>query len=167
MCVIRTGTKNVAMQSTTDNFTKLFEIVRQCLGEQAALKESGVQTPVRTLRRTKSNPYHPRGPPEERQHYCKSKGIWIIKTRKEATTPPSGSGNGHKAGRNRRFRKSRTGNPVTSMTGLRPRKPDQIRSWTPKPRRSQRVLARDPAPQSGNDDNEDDGDSSSHDIFDA
>ena len=56
LCVIRTGTKNVAMQSTTDNFTKLFELVRKCLDEQAALKESGVQTPVRTLRRRKKQP---------------------------------------------------------------------------------------------------------------
>ena len=104
LCVIRTGTKNVAMQSTTDNFTKLFEIVRQCLCEQAALKEAGVQTPVRTLRRTKSNPLHPRGPSDEREYYCKSKGIWIIKTRKAVTTRLSGSGSCHTAGRNRRFR---------------------------------------------------------------
>ena len=156
VCVIRTGTKNVAMQSTTDNFTKLFEIVRRCLGEQAALKESGVPFPVRTLRRRKSNPYHPRGPPEERQYYCKSKGIWITKTRKEVTTPPSGSGTRHKAHMNRLFRKSPTGNPVTSTSGLRPGKP--------KPRRRQRVLARDHAPQSGDDDEDDDG-SSSHDLF--
>jgi len=166
LCVIRTGTKNVAMQSTTDNFTKLFEIVRQCLCEQAALKESGVQTLVRTLRRTKSNPHHPRGPPGEREYYCKSKGIWIVKTRKEVTTPNSGSGTGHKAGRNRRFRKSPNGNPVTIRSRLRPGNRTILRQQPVTFKRSQRVLARDPAPQSGDDDDDDDdGGSSSHDIF--
>ena len=140
LCVIRTGTKNVAMQSTTDNFTKLFEIVRKCLGEQAALKESGVQTPVRKLRRRKSNPHHPRGPPDEREYYCKSKGIWIMKTRKEDDAAPSGSGNRQKAGANRRFRKSPNGNPVTSRLGLRPGKISQNRRVQPKASRGQRVL---------------------------
>ena len=177
LCVIRTGTKNVAMQSTTDNFTKLFEIVRQCLGEQAALKESGVQTPVRTLGRRKSNPHHPKGPPEEREYYCKSKGIWITKTRKEVTTPPSGSGNGHKAGANRLFRKSPTGNPMTSKASAgksptipksRPR-PGNRTILRPQPvtsKPSQRVLACDLAPQPGDDDDDDDdGASSSHELF--
>ena len=169
LCVIRTGTKNVAMQSTTDNFTKLFEIVRQCLGEQAALKESGVQTPVRTLRRRKSNPHNPKGPAEERQYYCKSKGIWLTKTRKEVTTPPSGIGNCQKAGRNRVFRKSPTGNPMITR-GSRPRPGNGtiLRRHRPRPvtsKRSQHVLASDPAPQSGDDDDDDDGGSSSRDLF--
>ena len=177
LCVIRTGTKNVAMQSTTDNFTKLFEIVRQCLGEQAAMKESGVQTPVRTLRRRKSNPLHtkgPKGPADERQYFSKAKGIWITQTRKEVATPPSGSVNCQKAGRNRLFRKSPTGNPMTSKAsaGKRPTipksRPRPGKRTTHHPQHvtykpSQRVLACDHAPQPGDDD--DDGDSSSHDMF--
>ena len=159
LCVIRTGTKNVMMQSTTDNFTKLFELVRKCLDEQAALKESGVQTPVRTLRRRKSNPHHPRGPPGAREYYCKSKGIWVTKTRKEVTTTPSGSGNRHKAGANRIFRKSPTGNPMTSRVGLRPGSGSRIRRSQPKRSRDQRVL--------GDDDGKDDDGSSSHDLFGA
>ena len=158
LCVLRAGTNNVAMQSTTDNFTKLFEIVRQCLGELAALKESGVQTPVRTLRRRKSNPHHPKGPPEEREYYCRSKGIWITKTRKEVTTPPSGSGNRHKADRNRIFRKSPTQNPVTRMSrGLRPG-PQKKARCQPVRKHGKGVL------QSGDDD-DDDGGSSSPDLF--
>ena len=160
LCVIRTGTKNVAMQSTTDNFTKLFEIVRKCLGEQVALKEAGVQTPVRKLRRRKSNPHHPRGPPDEREYFCQSKGIWITKTRKEEDTTPGGSGKCQKAGANRRFRKSPTGNPVISRIGLRPGRTgnySEKRRWKPIPNRGQRVL--------GDKDDKDDDGSSSHDMF--
>jgi hypothetical protein len=154
VCVIRTGTKNVAMQSTTDNFTKLFEIVRKCL---AGLKETGAQTPVRKLRRRKSNPHAPKGPPDEREYFCQSKGIWITKTRKEEDTTPGGSGKCQKAGANRRFRKSPTGNPVISRIGLRPGNHSEKRRWKPIPNRGQRVLG-------DNDDKDDDG-SSSHDMF--
>ena len=157
-----------AMQSTTDNFTKLFEIVRKCLGEQAALKESGVQTPVRKLRRRKSNPHHPRGPPDEREYYCRSKGIWIVKTRKEEDAAPSGSGNRQKAGANRRFRKSPNGNPVTSRLGLRPGKFSQNRRVQPKASRGQRVLGdNDDKDDDGDNDDKDDDGSSSHGMFDA
>ena len=158
VCVIRTGTKNVAMQTTTDNFTKLFEIVHQCLGEIAVLKASGAQPEVRKLRRRKSNPHHPKGPPEEREYYCRSKGIWITKTRKEVATPPSGSGNRHKADRNRIFRKSPTQNPVTRMSRrLRPG-PQKKARCQPVRKHGKGVL------QSGDDD-DDDGGSSSPDLF--
>jgi hypothetical protein len=161
LCVIRTGTKNVAMQSTTDNFTKLFEMVRQCLCEQAALKESEVQTLVRTLRRRKSNPHHPKGPPNERQYYSKSKGIWITKTLKEETTPPSGSGTHYGAGRNRRFLKSQTANPTSRSSGPRPGGKYRCPPGTKKSK--QRVLSGDADPEPGDDD--DDCASSSHDLF--
>ena len=164
VCLIRTGTNNVSMQYTTDNFTKLFEIVRQCLREHAALKEEDVTTPVRTLRRRKSNPLHPKGPPDSRQYYSTSKGIWITKTRKEVTTPPSVPPvPGHiKAHRNRRFLKSPMGNPPSARSGPRPGAKNRVS--TRGSGREERVLSHDTAPQPGDDDG-DDGTSSSHDLF--
>ena len=148
VCVIRTGTKNVAMQSTTDNFTKLFEIVRKCL---AGLKETGAHTPVRKLRRTKSNPLAPKGPPGERLYFCKSKNIWITKTTIAEDTTPRGRGKGKKAGSNRRFRKSPTANPPKGRIGLRPGVLYERGRLTPEASRGQRVLA-------DNDDKDDDDD---------
>ena len=162
LCLIRTGTKNVSMQYTTDNFTKLFEIVRQCLCENVVNSQSGVVTPVHKLRRRESNPLHPKGPSDSRQYYSTSKGIWITKTRKEVTTPPSGSGNGCKAHRNRRFLKSQTGNPTSGSPGPRPGAKNRVS--TRGSERNQRVLSPDTAPQPGDDDG-DDGASSSHDMF--
>ena len=164
LCMIRTGTNNVSMQYTAENFTKLFEIVHQCLREHAALKEEDVTTPVRMLRRRKSNPQHPKGPPESRQYFSTSKGIWMTKTRKEVTTPPSVPPvpGRIKAHRNRRFLKSPTGNPPSARSGLRPGAKNRVS--TPGSGREERVLSHDTAPQPGDDDG-DDGNSSSHDIF--
>ena len=160
MCLIHTGTKNVSMQVSVDNFTKLFEIVRQCLDEEAALNRAGKQTPPRALRRRKSNPHHPKGPAHERQYYSKSKGIWITRTIKKETTPPSGSGNRYVAGRNRRFLKSQTANPTSRSSGPRPG--GKYRCPPGANKSKQRVLSGDADPEPGDDD---DCASSSHDLF--
>ena len=162
VCLIRTGTKNVSMQYTTENFTKLFEIVSKCLSENVLNSQSGAVTPVRKLRRTPSTGKAPRGAPGERQYYSASKAIWLTKTRREVTTPPSGSGKSiSKAHRNRRFVKSHTAMSMSRGSGPRPNA--KKRASTQGSKRSKPVLEPDTASQSGDDDA--DGTSSSHDLF--
>ena len=162
VCLIRTGTKNVSMQYTTENFTKLFEIVSKCLSENVLNSQSGAVTPVRKLRRTPSTGKAPRGLPGERQYWSASKGIWLEKTRREVTTPPSGSGKSiSKAHRNRRFVKSNTAMSVSRGSGPRPNA--KKRASTQGSKRSKPVLEPDTASQSGDDDA--DGASSSDNLF--
>ena len=156
LCVIRTGPKNVAVQATTENFMTLFEIIRQSLHEQDCLGESEKRTPPRTLRRRKSNPHHPKGPPGERQYFVKSKNIWMTRTRGGETAPP---GRNHL--KNRRFLKKQTGNPTSGTT--RPRPGAKKKVLTGGNKRSRIVISHDTAPQSGDEDA--DGDTDSDDLF--
>ena len=101
VCLLRPGTKNVAMEATTEHFAKLFEIVNQHMGANAALLNAGVHTPGRKIRRRPSHAHAPRGPPEARELYIKTKG-WCRKEMKDAPTPGSaGSGSSHKCSKNR------------------------------------------------------------------
>ena len=119
VCLIRPGQKNVAMQVSTDNFMKFFEIVSRCLDAQAASEQAGVHTPTRKLRRTRSNPLQPKGPPEAREYYIKGKE-WVLQTSKESVTPPSGSRTRGKGATNRRFVTKSPVTPKGVSSGLRP-----------------------------------------------
>jgi hypothetical protein len=150
VCLIRTGTKNVSMQYTAENFTKLFEIVSKCLSNP----QSGAVTPQRKLRRTPSTGKTPRGLPGERQYWSASKGIWLEKTRREVTTPPSGSGKSiSKAHRNRVFKKAQS--VMSASRGSGPRPKAKKRASTQGSKRSKLVLAPDAASQSDDDDADD------------
>ena len=160
VCLIRTGTKNVSMQYTTENFTKLFEIVSKCLSENVVNSQSGAVTPVRKLRRTPSTGKTPRGLPGERQYWSATKGIWLERTRREVTTPPSGSGKSiSKAHKNRVFKKA----AAQSSRGSGPRPKAKKRASTQGSTRSKLVLAPDAASQSDDDDADDS--SSSTNLF--
>ena len=74
LCLLRPGTNNVAMETTTQNFVKLFEIVGKQLDVSTALIASGVQTPGRKLRRNPSNDLFPKGTSGSKQYHIKSKG---------------------------------------------------------------------------------------------
>ena len=117
LCLIQTGTKNVAMEATAENFAKLFEIVSRHLDTNAALLTAGVHTPGRKLRRRPSHMHAPRGPPDERELYIKTKG-WCKKGMKDPPTPGSaGSGSSHTRSKNRRFLKIKSG--VSTAPGRR------------------------------------------------
>jgi len=105
-CMIRPGQINVAVHASIDNFIKLFEIVNRRLQAHKTLEDAGVHTPTRKLRRTRSNPHHPKGPPEAREVYIKSKG-WVVVTHKDGVTPPKGSRTRGNGAANRRFVKNR------------------------------------------------------------
>ena len=115
-CMIRPGQINVAVHASIDNFIKLFEIVNRRLQAHKTLEDAGVHTPTRKLRRTRSNPHHPKGPPEAREVYIKSKG-WVTVTHKDGVTPPKGSRTRGKGAANRRFVKNRP----TSLSSAHPK----------------------------------------------
>ena len=117
VCLIQTGTKNVAVEATAENFAKLFEIVSKRLVVSTALIAAGVHTPGRKLRRRPSHMHAPRGPPEARELYIKTKG-WCKKGMKDPPTPGSaGSGSSHTRSKNRRFLKITSG--VSTAPGRR------------------------------------------------
>ena len=150
MCLIRPGTKNVVMEATAEHFTKLFEIVSRHVDENAARQLAGVQTPTRKLRRRGSNPKAPRGPPDARELYIKTKG-WVVKKMKDAPTPGSGgSGSSHKCSKNRRFLRStavvsleRRGRTQGECSGSRPHVSRRVSAANRKRSTATQVLSRD------------------------
>ena len=97
------GTKNVAMEATTEHFAKLFEIVSKRLVVSTALIAAGLHTPGRKLRRRPSNDLEPKGPRGARRLRVKSTGL-CTSVMKEAPTPGSaGSGSSHKCNKNAEF----------------------------------------------------------------
>ena len=99
---------------------KLFDIVNRCLNAHAAAAKEGVHTPTRKLRRTRSNPQKPRGPPEAREYYVNGKE-WVTCTyNKDAVTPPNGSRKRFKGSTNRRFIKNSPAKPTGVSSGPRP-----------------------------------------------
>ena len=149
LCLIQTGTKNVAMEATAENFTKLFEIVSRHMDEHAARQLAGVHTPTRKLRRRESNPQYPRGPPDARQLYIRSKR-WVQKVMKDVPTPPSGSGSSYKCNTNRRFLNNTSVNLTGGSSGSRPNVYNRVSAEGSK--RSRRVLSHDVAPEHDDDD---------------
>jgi len=128
VCLIRPGQQNVAVQVTTDNFMKLFDIVNRCVHAHAAAAKEGVQTPTRKLRRTRSNPLKPKGPPEERKYYTPSKGWIVCSYPEDAVTPPNRRRESPQNGgvphtnrsANRRFLKNSRVKPAGISSGPRP-----------------------------------------------
>ena len=121
VCLIRPGDgKHVAVQVTTDNFMKLFDIVNRCLNAHAAAAKEGVHTPTRKLRRTRSNPQKPKGPPDGREYYVNGKE-WVTCTYNTDVVPPRNRSNKSvKGSANRRFIKNSPVKPTGVSSGPRP-----------------------------------------------
>ena len=117
LCMMRPGQINVAVQASIDNFIKLFEIVNRRLHVHETLEDAGIHTPTRKLRRTKSNPHHPKGPPEAREYYIPSKE-WVKMTHTDGVTPPKGSRTRGKGAANRRFVKNLPASPSSAHPKL-------------------------------------------------
>ena len=158
VCLIRPGQQNVAVQITADSFMKIFDIVNRCLDAQAASEKTGVHTPTRKLRRTRSNPQKPRGPPKSREYYVNGKGR-VFCEYKDVVTPPDGSRKRIKGSTNRRFVKHSPTKPNGGSSGPRPVAKKRASAGDSK--RNRRTLSSAAAPQRDDDDDK----SSSHDLF--
>ena len=133
-CLLAPGTKNVAMEATTENFTKLFEVVSLQLVETATQQLAALQTHTRMIRRRPSDEKAPRGSPANRKYYIASKG-WVRKVTPDKPTPCSGSGSSCVCTKHRRFLKDipRTGPKISRRAS----------AATKKRRNSRHVLSHD------------------------
>ena len=146
MCLLAPGTKNVAMEATTENFTKLFEVVSSQVVESAIKQLAAVQTPTRKLRRRGSDPKAPWGSPGNRKYYIEGKG-WVHKVMKDMPTPGSGSGSSQKCSKNRRFLKDTPGLLRGGISRTGPNFSRRVSAATNKRRKSTHVLSHDGLPQ--------------------
>ena len=145
MCMIAPGTKNVAMQATTGNFKKLFEVVHLQVDESATKQLASVQTPKRTPRRRASDPKAPRGSPGSRWYYINPKG-WVHMVKPDMPTPGSGSGSSQVRSKNRRFLKDTGLGRGGSISRTGPSFSRRASAATDKRRKSTHVLSHDELP---------------------
>ena len=141
-CLLAPGTKNVAMEATIENFTKLFEVVHVQVVESAAKQLAAVQTPTRTPRRRASDPKAPTGSPDSRRYFIAKKG-WVKRVKPDMPTPGSGSGSSQVRNKNRRFLKDTGLDRRGSISPTGPRLSRRVSAASNKRRKSTQVLSHD------------------------